>query len=155
DGGAARAEPRERALGFTSLLLLAQALGELMASGGIGGGATLELTVVSDHLHEVTGEEGLHPEKATLLGPVKVIPQEYPGVECRNLDVVLPARGSEAWQALVERLACDLSVTTPEPIVCYRGTERWLPVFDRLRLAGSGTAPGLRPGGCYLVTGGL
>jgi non-ribosomal peptide synthase protein (TIGR01720 family) len=158
DDGHPAPEPVLRERGFTSLILLAQALGEQMLTGGFGaviGETALVLTAVSDHLHEVTGEERLRPEKATLLGPIQVIPQEYPNVQCRNLDVVLPRRESVEWRPLVMRLADDLSLPAPAPLVCYRGTERWLPVFDSLRLEAPGSVEGLRPGGCYLITGGL
>jgi non-ribosomal peptide synthase protein (TIGR01720 family) len=158
EGGELASEPRLRERGFTSLILLAQAVGEQMLSGGFGvtiGEAALTLTAVSDHLHEVTGEEVLRPEKATLLGPVQVIPHEYPNVRCRNLDVLVPAGESDEWLRLVARLADDLATPASEPLVCYRGTERWVPLFDPLRLEEPVATQGLRPGGCYLITGGL
>jgi non-ribosomal peptide synthase protein (TIGR01720 family) len=157
DGSEITAEAVLRERGFTSLILLAQAIGEQMLSGGFGaiGETPLTLTAVSDHLHEVTGEETLRPEKSTLLGPIQVIPQEYPNVQCRNLDVILPVRESDAWRRLVARLANDLPLAASDPVVCYRGTERWLPVFDPLHLEEPGAGTGLRPGGCYLITGGL
>src|SRR4029079_9488725 len=70
---------------FNSLLLLAQALGRRGASD-------LRLDVVSDGLHRLAGDRVSHPEKALLLGPCKVIPQEYPRVRCRSIDLP-PAEG--------------------------------------------------------------
>ncbi|HEV7508319.1 MAG TPA: SDR family NAD(P)-dependent oxidoreductase [Thermoanaerobaculia bacterium] len=160
EGTVRNPEPVLRERGFISLILLAQAIGEQMLAGGFGGaigGAALTLTAISDHLHEVTGEEEMRPEKATLLGPIQVIPQEYPNVRCNSLDVLVPARESAAWQRLVERLAGDLAFPAPDLRVCYRGAERWIPVFDPLPLE-EPAAPlpaGLRLEGCYLITGGL
>ena len=154
DGGAPAPEPRLRALGFTSLVHLAQAIGEQMLAGAVAGEG-LSLTVVSDHLHDVTGEDEPRPEKATLLGPLLVIPQEYPNLRCQGLDVLLPERGSDAWGRLVSRLEADLLSPGEEPLIAYRGNERWAPLFDRLRLEPAAPGAGLRPGGCYLITGGL
>ncbi len=49
--------------GFYSLLHIAQALGELNVS------VPIKIGVISNRLHEVTGEERLDPEMATVLGP--------------------------------------------------------------------------------------
>src|SRR5262245_4094994 len=74
---------RTQAQSFYSLLFLAQALDELRID------QELDLTVVSDSVQEVTGEESLSPEKATVLGPSRVLPQEYPNITYRSVDVVL------------------------------------------------------------------
>src|SRR5437016_11315522 len=71
-------EESSRERGFYSLLYLAQALGEHSLA------APVRLEVVSSHVYEVTGSERIQPEKATALGPVKVIPQEYANVQCRS-----------------------------------------------------------------------
>jgi acyl transferase domain-containing protein len=74
-------------MGFYSLLFLAQALGRQRLPG------TVDLTIVSNGLHEVRGGERLCPEKALVLGPCKVMPQEYAFLSCRSVDVVPPAAG--------------------------------------------------------------
>ncbi|HEV7843522.1 MAG TPA: type I polyketide synthase, partial [Pyrinomonadaceae bacterium] len=63
---------RAQNAGFYSLTFLAQALGEQQ------GTSKLRLGVVSNRAQNVSGEESLCPAKATILGPCKVIPQEYP-----------------------------------------------------------------------------
>ena len=70
---------------FYSLLYLAQAIGAEDMAG-------IDLAVVSDRLHSVSGEPVLDPVCATLLGPTKVIPREYPGINCRGIDVDLSSR---------------------------------------------------------------
>jgi acyl transferase domain-containing protein/acyl carrier protein len=69
--------------GFYSLLFLAQALGKHNTTD------QFQITVISNNLQPVTGLENLSPEKATVLGAVKVIPQEYPNISCRSIDVEL------------------------------------------------------------------
>ncbi|NJK58277.1 MAG: SDR family NAD(P)-dependent oxidoreductase [Pleurocapsa sp. SU_5_0] len=136
--------------GFYSLLFLAQALGKQNLS------EKLQITVVSNNMQSVTGEEPLSPDKATLLGPVKVIPQEYPNVSCRSIDVVLPPSGSWQEEKLVEQLLIELEVPISEQIIAYRGSSRWLQTFEAVRLGESlEETPRLREEGVYLITGGL
>jgi len=86
--------------GFYSLLYLAQAIGDLDFATHI------QLDVISNGLYAVTGDERLCPEKATVLGPCRVIPVEYPNIACHNIDIVLPTadvlrkgRSSIVWLA--------------------------------------------------------
>jgi acyl transferase domain-containing protein/acyl carrier protein len=136
--------------GFYSLLFLAQALGKQNLS------EKLQITVVSNNMQSVTGEEPLSPDKATLLGPVKVIPQEYPNVSCRSIDVVLPPSGSWQQEKLVGQLLVELEVPISEQIIAYRGSSRWLQTFEAVRLGESiEETPRLKEEGVYLITGGL
>ncbi|MBE7384653.1 MAG: SDR family oxidoreductase [Leptolyngbya sp. SIO1E4] len=144
-----------QATGFYSLLFLAQALGKQNLNEG------LELTVVSNGLQSVTGEESLVPAKATLLGPVKVIPQEYPSISCCSIDVVLPAGGSWQQAKLIDQLLTELERPISERVVAYRGHNRWVQTFDPVRFeplpleASMTETLRLRTGGVYLITGGL
>jgi non-ribosomal peptide synthase protein (TIGR01720 family) len=135
---------------FFSLLFLAQALG----------GQKLErpvhLCAVTGGMQEVVGEDLLSPEQATVLGPCRVIPREYPQLHCRSVDVLLPAAGSPQRERLVELLALELGSEPSEPVVAFRGGRRWVQSFEPLRLeAGLADAAPLRRGGVYLITGGL
>jgi acyl transferase domain-containing protein/acyl carrier protein len=136
--------------GFYSLLFLAQAVGKLDLS------EELSITVVSNNMQSVTGEELLSPGKATLLGPVKVITQEYPNISCRSIDVVLPPSGSWQREKLTEQLLTELRLPISEQVIAYRGNNRWLQTFETVRLNESlKETPQLRKGGVYLITGGL
>jgi acyl transferase domain-containing protein/acyl carrier protein len=135
--------------GFDSLLLLAQSL------GAKGLTDPLRLAVVTTGLHEVMGDEVLSPAKAVTIGPCRVIPQEYPFVTCRAIDVVLPAKG-----ALRARLAkvvlAELEAESVDPIVAYRGAHRWAQAVEKVRLEPPSSDKALlRDEGVYLITGGL
>ena len=136
--------------GFRSLVGLAQAWGET------GGGEPLGLLTVTSGLFDVNGEEDLRPERATLLGPARVIPWEYPRISCRVVDVVPPAPGSPAeadLSALLLREACGGAA---ERQVALRGGRRWVQVWEPIRLDGADAEPPrVRDNGVYLVTGGL
>jgi acyl transferase domain-containing protein/acyl carrier protein len=137
-------------LGFYSLLFLSQALGELDYAGD------LQITVVSNCLHQVTAADELYPEKATMLGLIKVIPQEYPNISCRSIDVVLPESESRQEYKLVEHLWAELAGNSVETAVAYRGLHRWVQTFEPVRLDESlQVLSRLREEGVYLIFGGL
>jgi amino acid adenylation domain-containing protein len=134
--------------GFYSLIFLAQALEQHSAD-------PLEIMVVSSGMQSVTGEEQLSPAKATLLGPARIIVQEYPQLTCRSIDIVLPPAGPRREQ-LAGQLLAELTSGLADPLVAYRGGYRWVQFFEPLR-AGAVQAERsrLRQGGVYLITGGL
>jgi amino acid adenylation domain-containing protein len=134
---------------FYSLLFLVQALG----TQGITDEITL--SVISNNMQQVAGETVLYPEKALLLGPVKVIRQEYPNISCRSIDVVLPNSGQEI--KLINQLYSELMVKVSEPVIAYRDNHRWVQTFEPVQLEPSSVLQKgiLRKNGVYLITGGL
>ncbi len=150
---------------FWSLLYLAQACGRQ------GLTTPLALLAVASGLHRVRGEERrLCPEKATLLGPVLVIPREYPHIRAACIDVELPAAASAAAPAtaaaaadldsaldeLAARLAAEAAGPLPDAVVALRGDQRLAREFEPARIEASPPERlRLRTGGVYLVTGGL
>jgi acyl transferase domain-containing protein len=125
--------------GFYSLLALTQALGDRALEN-------CHIDVVSSGLQEVGGSEPLVPAKAAVIGPVKIIPQEYPNLSSRSIDLALPV---DLAQLTTELLSRD-----EEDMVALRGSFRWVQRFEPLRLAAP-AAPPLRERGVYLITGGL
>ncbi|MDF5712386.1 MAG: SDR family oxidoreductase [Rhizonema sp. NSF051] len=137
-------------LGFWSLLFLTQALGKQDITN------SLKLIIVTSNVHDVTGDEKLYPEKATVLGPCKVIPKEYPNINCCSIDVVIPDSETPAVQPLIENLLTEFIAKQTEDIVAYRGHHRWVQKYEAVRLderiAGKTK---LKEEGVYLITGGL
>lgn len=141
-------------LGYNSLIYLMRAITAVNL-----GGQDTQLTVVSTNLQAVTGAERLSPEKSTLLGPCRVIPNEFPAFRCKNVDIELPDTGAD-----LSRLArlllgeCTASQETfrEEKTVAYRGRHRWIQDFTPIPLqAEAGKTPPFRDRGVYLITGGL
>jgi acyl transferase domain-containing protein/thioesterase domain-containing protein len=135
-------------LNFYSLFYLAQAL------------ATEErpsrITVISNGSQQIAGEGWLQAEKALVIGPVRVIPREFPQIGSRSVDVAWPTGGDEATESLCERLFWECLADTPDPIVALRGSDRWVQALDPLRIGQStGPTTHLRRKGVYLITGGL
>ncbi|MFO1432620.1 MAG: amino acid adenylation domain-containing protein [Candidatus Competibacteraceae bacterium] len=139
--------------GFYSLLFLAQALGSITEK--------IHLIVVTNQLQEVTGEEELCPEKATVLGPIKVIPEEFPNISCHSIDIVVAEDLTPAIK-VIDRLGAELlpldpkQPIPPSQVIAYRGKYRWTQTFKPIRLEKAPSEHSrIRPGGVYLITGGL
>jgi acyl transferase domain-containing protein/acyl carrier protein len=134
-------------LGFYSLLYLTQALGQENITEKI------QLLVVTNQLYDLIGSESLCPEKATILGACKVIPQEYPQINCRQVDVVVPELKSEK---LAQQLITELTADSDSSIIAYRGSHRWIQTFEALPLEQPTIhQTKLSQGGVYLITGGM
>ncbi|MEO6196031.1 MAG: amino acid adenylation domain-containing protein [Thermoanaerobaculia bacterium] len=142
--------------GFYSLVFLAQALGRQSVTDPTA------VTVVSTGLCDVTGEEPFEPVKAALLGPVTVIPREYPSLSCRSIDVRLGAGEPAALTRTAGQVLAEIERTeierAPElPTVAFRGNLRWVREYEPLPLPAlpAGAPPRLRQGGVCLITGGM
>jgi NAD(P)-dependent dehydrogenase (short-subunit alcohol dehydrogenase family) len=134
---------------FYSLMALAQAMGEIDLE------EACHIVAVSNNLHDVTGTETICPEKAVVIGPARVIAQEYPTLSCRSVDIAIPANAQQQ-RTLIVHLLGEVLTPTKEPIVALRRTGRWLLTFDPVHIPAQPLEETpLRQGGTYLITGGL
>lgn len=144
-------------VGFYSLLFLAQALGN--AKLGLNASRediALQLLVLSNNMQDIMGGEGMCPEKATILGPCKVLPKEYPNITCRCIDLVLSGEGTKQHEKLIAQLVVEMRAKTSESCIAYRGDHRWVQTFESLPLDESSKGISLlKKKGVYLITGGL
>jgi amino acid adenylation domain-containing protein len=139
--------------GFYSLVWLEQALaeGDPRAARRIG--------VVTTHARAVTPSDVVVPAKATVNGPLLVVPAERAGVTTCAIDVML-SDWLSASDAQIDALLRDLAAA-PEPVVAYRDAQRFVPELEPSPLpavprhAHRAATPRLRPRGVYLVTGGF
>jgi FkbH-like protein len=111
-------------------------------------------------MQHVAKEDVLYPEKAAVLGPIKVINQEQPGVICRSIDVTLPGHGvpGDHKKNLIRQLWAEFQVLpeSSEPVAALRDNSRWVQTFEPVRLeeVHRDLLP-LREKGVYLITGGM
>jgi NAD(P)-dependent dehydrogenase (short-subunit alcohol dehydrogenase family) len=131
------------AAGLHTLVALARAAGEFGMDGW-------SLDVVVSGSQQVLDDDVAHPSAATLLGPVRVIPLEYPNVSARLVDLD-PAPAPKALTALVAELRGERSAV----LVALRHGRRWLPEYEPMRAEQPPVSELLREGGVYLITGGL
>jgi amino acid adenylation domain-containing protein/non-ribosomal peptide synthase protein (TIGR01720 family) len=137
---------------FYSLLYLAKGVGKYFAS------ESLTLQVVTNNMQEVTGGDLVFPEKAAVLGPIMIIPAEYPRIICQAIDVVLPGPGNWKEKRLLEQLLTEFTAepARENPLVAFRESHRLVKNYEPVPLEkNTAQVPRLKAGGVYLVTGGL
>jgi acyl transferase domain-containing protein/thioesterase domain-containing protein len=132
--------------GFWSLFFLGQAMGE------IGLKPLPHLTVVTSGAAQVRTEALPYPEKATVAGPVRVMPRELPGLTVSLLDVALPegrkAIGAETVSAVLE----EMLATSASTVAAIRGSRR---LETRLLPATLPDQAEVPEGSVWVITGGF
>jgi amino acid adenylation domain-containing protein/FkbM family methyltransferase len=137
-------------MGFYSLTFLAQAMGEE------GVQEPMKLGIITNNMQSVTSDDIIFPEMATILGPCKVIPQEYKNFTCSSIDLALPDQRGMDCKSVIEQVASEFLLNLPDQVVAYRGYRRWVQTFEKIQLEDTeGGGNVLRKGGVYLITGGL
>ncbi|MGW3505949.1 SDR family NAD(P)-dependent oxidoreductase, partial [Streptomyces globisporus] len=115
------------------------------------GTAPTRLAVVTQGLARVGGTETQSPARALALGPVKTLPLEYPALSASVIDI-------EDAVAEFEQVVAELRASLPRSFVACRGATRFVEDVETLAADGAdagGGPRGLRPGGVYVITGGL
>jgi acyl transferase domain-containing protein/acyl carrier protein len=111
------------------------------------------LTMITANGQDILGTETVDPMMAMPIGPCLAGMREYPGLQCRMIDVLSDECAADD---LARRLAADLADPAPSIVTAYRGRSRWARAFNPI-------PPGLmrnpdlalRKNGIYLITGGL
>ncbi|WP_172381391.1 type I polyketide synthase [Streptomyces sp. MNP-20] len=131
-----------RETGFDALRALTAAFGDA--------GLTTSLLVVTDSARAARDDDRPVPERATVLGPCLVAPQEYPALQVRTVDVV---RADGTPEALAAALHTELGGN--DRAVALRAGTRL--VLDHVPADGQDAPDPVLPsrGGVCLITGGL
>jgi acyl transferase domain-containing protein len=111
-----------------------------------------QINVVANALHDVAGEAVYAPVRATVMGPVRTIPHEYPAFSSRCIDIELRF---EMPERVVQTLFDECQSKIADTVVAFRGGYRWVQTFAPMPLPQATCAPRLRDDGAYLITGGL
>ncbi|HEX2130719.1 MAG TPA: SDR family NAD(P)-dependent oxidoreductase, partial [Actinophytocola sp.] len=150
----ATADDPEPALdaGCHSLLRLAQAVARELPDRAV------ELVAATADVFDVLGGDGRDPVGATVAGTCRGIDQEYPRIRCRTVDLEAPAETARAAAGQLLREVELLAAGAGEPdtwLTAWRRGRRWLRTFTEVDLPSVEPERVWRPGGSYLVTGGL
>ncbi|WP_306352327.1 non-ribosomal peptide synthetase/type I polyketide synthase [Flavobacterium sp. '19STA2R22 D10 B1'] len=135
----------EKQQGFYSLLYIAKAL--------TGIKERVNVSVVTQELHKVFGNEDSPALVSLIEGILPVISQENPELQTRNIDV----RVSEANTDTVLQLVREIQDVTPDRFVAHRLENRWVKVYDRIDVSNNipVTSSKIKNKGVYLITGAL
>lgn len=144
-------DPDQDGFVFQSLIATAKALSEHDTR------QQAEITLVCRGVEDVHGEEELSPHAAAAMGPAMVIPQEFPGLSCRSVDIVDPGDNEAAWQTSLDALLRVLTTPGTERRIALRSRYKWGQIFEPTptRAPEESLPSRLRHKGVYLITGGL
>lgn len=140
----------DREHGFYSLLHLSKSIGNRSFNDDV------RIIAITRKSLRVTGTDEVRPGRAMVLGPVKVIPQEYGNIRCRCIDIQSPEPGGPPEPESAAQLISELFSGSHELITAYRGGLRWVQSYQPYRLEEElESQPVFSRDGVYLITGGL
>lgn len=139
---------------FHSLVYIGQLLGKYKMK--IAEKLKTEIIVITNDLWRVESSDSISDIKSLILGPVRVIPLEYPDLLCRNVDVRFPEKNSDAYECLLNQLVVEILSRSEDNVVSYRGSDRWVQIYEKVRMdIKERRHINVRENGTYLITGGL
>ncbi|SDO80440.1 Phosphopantetheine attachment site, partial [Pedobacter steynii] len=112
----------------------------------------LSISILTDSLHRIAGDEKIPYAQSLLLGLMNVFPQEHE-VICHNIDVDFRERPSEFAIDVANEIHADREVSNR--IVALRKGQRWIPDFSLHTGPLAENTTSIKTGGIYLITGGL
>jgi acyl transferase domain-containing protein/thioesterase domain-containing protein len=141
----------------------------------------LDLIVYTNGSQQVSNEGVPYPEKATVLGPCKVLPREFPSLHCRCIDIdiahikedngfsfaklakrnnTVNANSEEKEEispAIIELMHNELHAIVEDGVYAYRNNVRWQLQYDHAatEINTDKSSTRLRQEGVYFLTGGL
>lgn len=129
-------------------------IGLVKALAEAGRAEPMRLDVLTCAGQLVAGESLMQPSRALVLGPVRVLPKEFPWLRTRAID--LPEAAVRSGARALAQVLRELALDDGERIVAWRGGDRFVERFDRVRLEdGASAAAAVVDGDVVLITGGL
>ncbi|ACL75340.1 type I polyketide synthase [Ruminiclostridium cellulolyticum] len=123
------------------------------AIGRYNNASPLTIDIVTSNMERVKQDEEVCAEKAVVLGPCRVIPQEFPNITCNSIDIDLNGKAETTAAEIVRELYANCSGDT----IAYREGKRWRQDFEEIEIGENNIQqiPRLKEKGVYLITGGL
>jgi amino acid adenylation domain-containing protein len=126
--------------------ILAQRLGDI------------QLNIISENIHRVSGCEDIFPANATITGLQKAMKLECPEVSCFQIDVDSAELNNRfSIKSVINDIASELLLVERVDDIALRNHRRWLHNFEYAYQEDyvSSTARKIREDGVYVITGGL
>lgn len=133
-------------LGMYSLVNFAKAAAQCSFSSPVF------LWVVSTDLHQIESRDVPVPDKATLLSPCIVVPQECENFSCWSIDV---DGAPDKLEKTAVQIVAEIHACTANRIIAIRGSRRWVRSYEPVHIDETNLSRYLQPNGVYVITGGL
>ncbi len=136
----------KKELGFYSLLHIVKYINSLELK------TALNLSVITNDIQVVFGNENTNPYKSMVFGLVNVITQENPSIKCKTIDI----SRKEDKTRIVKNILQEINAEILDTFISYRLNSRWVRDYNPIQLEKSEQEnPRIKRGGTYLITGGL
>jgi acyl transferase domain-containing protein/acyl carrier protein len=123
---------------------------QALAAAADGSTGTVRVFLVTRGGQAVSGTEPVSPAQAAVAVLPVVAGQEYLNLDSRSIDLDPAYDIDDAARAL----AAELTNPSDAPVTAHRAGKRFLPAYEPIP-APARSAPTIRDGGSYLITGGL
>ncbi len=116
----------------------------------------LDLTVVSDRMHDVWDDGRILPEKSPINGLLMCLPQEKPGTLTRSIDIDREADSGSPGQDCSDLIRSEILRAEIDRMVAFRNAKRWVVDYEPVGLeARESDESRIRQGDVCLITGGM
>lgn len=145
---------QDQTSGFYSLIHIAKSIHTIQTTNDI------TLSVITNNMQSVSGKEELCPQKATVLGPVKVIPYENPKLKCISMDVdvmeQMILRDDQLEKLTTTMVNDSMQMINDFKLIAYRDNVSYENEYQQVALPSPDTELEVyQEKGIYLLTGGL
>ena len=134
-------------IAFERLVCLAQSLASRSSQ------ETVDLTVLTSGLVDVTSEEEILHEQSVLVGLLNSLPHEVAGLRCRAIDLPASFQKRSRMKDVIAR-ELSRSIESTDRLIALRERRRWVQSFTSVPLTKSDSDL-LSEGATYLVVGDL
>ncbi|NVO09465.1 MAG: amino acid adenylation domain-containing protein [Bacteroidales bacterium] len=114
----------------------------------------LNLFVVTNNLFTILSNEPVLPENASIMGASIIVPQEYPHISCKHIDIeLIPSKNNQ----LLNNLLKELQFINEDKFIGLRNKDRYIRTYDSIDVPvyENEILPLIKDNGIYLITGGL
>lgn len=127
---------------FYNMFHIAKSLDRLKISNNI------DIIAISNNMYDVLGNEKIDPYKSLLIGPMKVIPQEYNNINCYTIDI---SDSNDNTVDIIYNIANNLKY----PVVAVRNGFEWIESYEKIDLKDYKNNVRVVDDGVYWIIGGL
>lgn len=113
----------------------------------------VKIHFLSCDVQEVNGLEELSPANSLILAPSKIIPAEFPQMECFNIDFT--SSELKSLDKIAQKICNEIFFTSEDYQVAYRRGFRWILRYKSIDLEQHSDDIKVKDNGLYLIPGGL